>query len=257
MSESVRLDVLVEAMAKRGTPVTPESGLFLVLESVDAIRGRPRTLRAEWLSLGADGLVTVLSGAPECSEPDAVTAVGALLDEMLVSMPASAIELMSKLKGAEISSVAALSSELEAMLVPLNRGAARRMLGRLVREHDRGLHAPITHGATSTSPEGEATEHRRGVGALLASAEPSAEPSAASSAMDTVVDPPRDEKPPASGDTVVDGRILESAIATDEDGLSPTARRAPSEASAWLMMAIAAVAVAGGAWFLYVRLTGH
>jgi hypothetical protein len=37
----------------------------------------------------------------------------------------------------DIASLVAVAAEIEALLVPLNRGAAKRVLGRIVREHGR------------------------------------------------------------------------------------------------------------------------
>lgn len=254
MSESVRLDVLVAAMARRGTPVAPESALFMVLEAVDAVRTDPHVLRTETLSLGADGLLRLSPDARRASEPEVIASVAELLDAVLLTMPASVIELVSRIKSAEFASIAALSSELEAMLVPLNRSAARRMLGRLVREHDRATN-PTAPSALASHPDGSALE-RDSVGALLASAEPSPEASGAAGALDTLVDPPRAEGGSSAADTVVDGQTLGGAI-DSQDELEPKRRGEASPAMAWGLMLLSFAAVAAGVWFVWMRLRGR
>ncbi|MBP6833422.1 MAG: hypothetical protein KA978_21725, partial [Deltaproteobacteria bacterium] len=63
--------------------------------------------------------------------------VATLLETALVPAPATVLELTAKLRSETVFTHSALAAELAAALVPLNRGAAQRMLGRMVREHHR------------------------------------------------------------------------------------------------------------------------
>ena len=66
-----------------------------------------------------------------------------------------------------VGKIDALCAELEALLVPLNRAAARRVLGRFVRDHHRaGAAAPASdppaHSPVSRAPDDDANERGEG-----------------------------------------------------------------------------------------------
>lgn len=138
MSDAVAMDDLVGAMAGRGAPMTPESALFIVLQAVESMRDRRMVLDAAGIEVDETGAVRLNElCSPAVDDREAQEGVAALLETALVPTPATVLELTAKLRSEVVFSQAGLAAELGAALVPLNRGAAQRMLGRLVREHHR------------------------------------------------------------------------------------------------------------------------
>ena len=138
MSDAVAMDDLVAAMSRRGTPMTPESALFIVLQAVEAMRDRRVVLDAAGVEVDAEGVVHINElCSPAVDDREAQEGVATLLETALVPTPANVHELTARLRGGAVFTHSALAAELAASLVPLNRGAAQRMLGRMVREHHR------------------------------------------------------------------------------------------------------------------------
>lgn len=164
---SVTLDALVAGLRRRGTPLASESALFVALECADAINATPRALTTARVSIDSEGHVDA-AGCDESSETLAVRSIGALVRALCEPIPATVREFVRRTEDGSIAKVASAANELEALLVPLNRGAARRVVARLAREvaKDPPLD-PIS--APAPGP----------------SASASAEPSALSSSVDT------------------------------------------------------------------------
>ncbi len=187
MVEAVRLDALTEEMAGRGVPLQPETALFVALLAVEAMRVRPAVVTAEDLSIDPEGAVHVRPEAPTTDDLGAMhESVVALLETLLVPPPATVLDLGARVRAGELATRGAFLAELQAMLVPLNRAAATRMLGRLVREHER-TRRPAPSSAPETpaeAPPDPATDPAPGA-APSASQELSA-----ADAADTVLDAP-------------------------------------------------------------------
>jgi hypothetical protein len=83
--------------------------------------------------LDNDGAVTVLD-ALRCDEPQSVRSLGALAQSLCTSLPKASLALALRLSNGEVTKLADARIAIEAQLVPLNRGAARRVLARLVRD---------------------------------------------------------------------------------------------------------------------------
>jgi hypothetical protein len=138
MSDAVAMDDLVEAMSRRGTPMTPESALFIVLQAVESMKDRRMVLDAGGIEVDENGLVKLNElCSPAVDDREAQEGVATLLETALSPTPPTVQELTAKLRSETVFTHSALAAELAAALVPLNRGAAQRMLGRLVREHHR------------------------------------------------------------------------------------------------------------------------
>lgn len=138
MSDAVAMDDLVEAMSHRGTPMTPESALFIVLQAVESMKDRRVVLDAGGIEVDEHGVVKINElCSPAVDDREAQEGVATLLETALVPAPATVLELTAKLRSETVFTHSALAAELAASLVPLNRGAAQRMLGRMVREHHR------------------------------------------------------------------------------------------------------------------------
>lgn len=153
MSEAVTMDELVSAMSRRGAPMTPESALFIVLQAVEAMRDRRVVLDAGGIDIDENGVVrTNELCSPAVDDREAQEGVAALLETVLVPAPSSVLDLSAKLHG-ETLTHPGLVAELAAALVPLNRGAAQRMLGRLVREHHRPAKPAESEGAAEDADD--------------------------------------------------------------------------------------------------------
>lgn len=137
--EPVKLDDLAAALSRRGAPLTPESATFIVHECVDALKSSARVLSPEGVLIGADGVVSVVEEvlSPAIDESEVLRGAVEMLEGLLLAPSAGVLDLAQRVREGEVRSRAALLAELSALLVPFNRGAARRMLGRLVREHGR------------------------------------------------------------------------------------------------------------------------
>lgn len=164
MTEPLSIEALASGLARRGTPLPTESGLFIVLEAVEAMAARPLWLTPAGVRVGLDGAVSLAADLDTVSVLEAMTSALDTLEAVLMPPPSGALALAARVRAGEVETLPVFTSELEALLVPLNKGAARRMLGRLVREHARALDRPVTEVVTADDP---------GVGALLAAAEPS------------------------------------------------------------------------------------
>lgn len=155
---SVTLDALVAGLRRRGTPLASESALFVALECADAITAAPRSLSTARVSIDSEGRVDAIA-CDESSETAAVRSIGALVRALCEPVPATVREFIRRTEDGSIAKVASAANELEALLVPLNRGAARRVVSRLAREVAKdpppeaiSAPAPPTHAAASSEP---------------------------------------------------------------------------------------------------------
>ncbi len=130
---SVTLDALASGLRRRGTPLASESALFLSLECAEFIAGAPHSLSLAKVTVDPEGRVDA-SRCDECSETLAVRSIGVIVKALCEPLPATVREFVRRTEDGSILKVASATSELEALLVPLNRAAARRVVARLVRE---------------------------------------------------------------------------------------------------------------------------
>jgi hypothetical protein len=204
---SVTLDALAARLRRRGTPLASESALFVVLECAEAIAASARVLDVSKITIDADGRVDV-SACADSSEAQAVRSIGACVHALCEPLPSTVREFVRRTEDRSIRTVADATSELEALLVPLNRAAARRVLARLVRDVAK---EPSSHAISAPEPLGESDATP--ASALLASSvdtEPDGVPvgatSAAGDATATVADrtplPAKLPPPPRLGSLV-------------------------------------------------------
>jgi hypothetical protein len=159
---SVTLDALVGGLRRRGTPLASESALFLVLECAEALREGPRSLSTDTVSVDNEGAVDV-GAARASNEAEALHTLGSLVRAACDPLSATVREFAERAEDGSLGSLSMARSELEALLVPLNRAAARRVVARLVREVQRepaptsvAPAKPATDSATATNPLGPA-----------------------------------------------------------------------------------------------------
>lgn len=235
MNDAVSLDQLSARLAQRAMPLAPESALFIVLEALEVLGARASVLAPSAVHVSADGAVS-LRGAmePALDETAVLEGVVETLEAVVDPVPTGVIELAVKVRGAQLITRGAMIAELAAMLVPLNRRAARRMVSRCVRE---SVRAPGTAATASMGADSMAIP-----AALLTG----------------------DDAPAAGAhDTQLDGSTMASALDTSLGGRLPAGwddgqedasqRRAKERRNAWLAMAVAAVALAAAVVFLVER----
>lgn len=218
--EPVKLDDLAAALARRGAPLTAESAIFVTLECVEALKTSLRVVSAEGVLVGGDGVVSLVEEAlsPALDEPEAVRGAVAMLESLLVAPSAGVLDLVARVHRGEVQGRASLVAELNALLVPFNRGAARRMLGRLVREHGRE-HAEVVLPPERTAP------------------------------------PPEEPGEPADA-TWLDrpgGPLAHASALETEPDAKPLSPRG-LDRSAVALLALSAAALVGAGWFLWSRL---
>lgn len=222
--EPVKLDDLAAALSRRGAPLTPESATFIVLECVDALKSARRVLSPEGVLVGAEGVVTLVEEAlsPALDEPEVIRGAVEMLEGLLHAPTAGVMDLAERVRAGEVTTHAALLAELNALLVPFNRGAARRMLGRLVREHGRE-HVDVDLAPRASPDTGDDDAGGGGADA-------------------TWIDRP--------GGPLAH---LDGATDTHPDD-APAPRKRDPRAQGVAMLALSAAAVAIAAWFLWSRL---
>ena len=242
MTRSVRLDEMAEAMTGREAPLQPESAIFVALQAIEAMREGPRVLRPEELSVDIDGHVGVSPNAPRAEDESACCeALVSMLEGVLEPLPGSVIELSTKVRGGQIDSLAGMQSELQAMLVPFNRGAAQRVLGRMARDHLR------------VSAARASAEDRAGESALLAATERESfreTPGAEATWIDEK--PVGMRAPENAGDTEPDAPTLEAHDAWAK----ASTQKKPTQTSGLIMLLVSLAALLSGAWFLWTRVRG-
>lgn len=220
--EPVKLDDLAASLARRGAPLTPESATFITLECVEALPSPPRVLSPDGVLVAPDGVVSLVEEAlsPALDDAEALRGAVELLEGMLLVPSAAVMDLAERVREGSVQGRAALVGELTALLTPFNRSAARRMLGRLVREHQRGLAEP----------------------AVLQSDGAESAPA-----------PPEDAGADATWLDRPGGPLAHAADETDPgEALAP--RRDPRRTQGIAMLLLSAVALVGAAWFLWSRL---
>jgi len=134
----VSVDELIGGLKRRGLPLPFEIGAFIALEACEQILDRPVRLDAHDIGIGDIGEVVCEAKKTVATEESSVRSIMVLLSELLVcsapGVPTMLLELVERGPSAGQWRLESLRDDLEACLVPLNRGATRRVLARLVRE---------------------------------------------------------------------------------------------------------------------------
>jgi hypothetical protein len=133
----VSLEELLRILKRRGIPLPSEMGAFITLEVCEQIIDRPAALTTQDVALNEIGEVLCAREPRRCDEEEAVRALLALLGDLLVcsapGVPAMLLELVERGPTDGVFTLDRLRDDLEACLLPLNRGATRRVLARLLR----------------------------------------------------------------------------------------------------------------------------
>ena len=142
MSRDVGVGQLVEELEQRGDRLPFEIGAFVALEACEGLLQESVKLAADDVRVTLDGSV-VVAGSAERADPDeAARSLVSVLARLLVAagpgVPPHLLQLIQETTtGHNPRDLRHLHDAIEASLIPINRGASRRVLARLVRESDR------------------------------------------------------------------------------------------------------------------------
>ena len=140
---SLTLDRVLAAAARRRAPVSIETAGYIALAIADALTTAPAVVLPAHVHLTQDGDVVLRGAARRGDEQAAEQSVRALLAELLSVAVGASPALTSAARRTTHHGLEALIEELEAGLIPVNRAAARRTMGRLAREVERsGVQVP-------------------------------------------------------------------------------------------------------------------
>lgn len=132
---------LVAALKRRRAPLPFEIGTFVALSVAESLLGRPALVKLADVRIAEDGSVSVFAPPNSTTDEASARSVVALLAHLLVAagpgVPAQLLQLVERGPGDPSLRLERVRDELEAALVPLNRGASRRVLARLLRESTR------------------------------------------------------------------------------------------------------------------------
>lgn len=137
---AVSVSELVRRCRERDARMPFEIGAFVALETTEALLGQPRAVGPDEVQILPSGQLQIVGGPP-AEQMEATQGVISVLSRLLVAagagVPPVLLELVESGPHSGRWTLEELRTELEACLVPLNRGAARRVLARLLREGDR------------------------------------------------------------------------------------------------------------------------
>jgi len=134
----VTVQELVGVLKKKHARLPFEIGAFVALETCEALLKGPARVSPSDVRVTEDGAVSVFAPPNSASGDEAARSVVAVLAHVLVAagpgVPPVLLDLVEHGPSDGRWDLSRLRDELEASLVPLNRGAARRVLSRMLRE---------------------------------------------------------------------------------------------------------------------------
>lgn len=248
MAVVVQLDELFEAMQRRGAPLTPESVYFIALQAIESMREQLMVIDPAGVEIDTDGVVHLNElCSPAGDDPEAVRGVIETLATLLVPAPMGLDDLRERVELGDVVTRGALQAELSALLVPFNRGAAQRMLGRLAREATRDeTLGPTVDGDKDTlltNSKKALTEDKQEKQTTVGHRE-----------SPIIEDNSSAESDPEA--YTLDGGATQPDGAIRDDWEPTTRRKGPSPTLTAITVVIAVVSLLGAVWFLYTRLRG-
>ncbi len=142
MSRDVGVGQLVEELEQRGDRLPFEIGAFVALEACEGLLRQSVKLDADSVRVTLEGAVLVSDGAQRAEPDEAARSLVSVLARLLMAagpgVPPHLLQLVKEsATGQKQRDLRHLHDAIEASLIPINRGASRRVLARLVRESDR------------------------------------------------------------------------------------------------------------------------
>ena len=142
MSRDVGVGELVDELEQRGDRLPFEIGAFVALEACEGLLQESVKLEPDDVRVTIDGAVVVADSAATADPDEAARSLVSVLARLLVAagpgVPPYLLQLVKEsTTGQSKRDLRELHDAIEASLIPINRGASRRVLARLVRESDR------------------------------------------------------------------------------------------------------------------------
>lgn len=132
------VEEVIQVMKERRVRIPSEIGAFVALEVCESLEKGPAVVKRGDVLIADDGSISVFAPPGSATSEEAARSVVALLGSLLVAAGTGVPRVLVGLMEAGPSSgrwdLSSLRDDLEASLVPLNRGAARRVLARMLRE---------------------------------------------------------------------------------------------------------------------------
>jgi len=134
LDASVTLEEVFAALATKRVPMAPELAGYLVLEMAERVEPNAGEVDPNRIFVGDEGTVVFVKPRAGSATGDAETSVRGLLARLLLASGALTPGLSAAARRPSGAGLASLAGELETALIPVNRAAGRRALGRLARE---------------------------------------------------------------------------------------------------------------------------
>jgi len=153
MIRDVGVGELVEELEQRGARLPFEIGAFVALEACEGLLQDSVKLEPDDVRVTLEGSVVVAGSAASAAPDEAARSLVSVLARLLVAagpgVPPYLLDLVKEsMTGQTTRGLRDLHDAIEASLIPINRGASRRVLARLVRESDR----PPAHDDSQVDP---------------------------------------------------------------------------------------------------------
>lgn len=141
--EALTLEHVLVAAKRRRAPVSAQTAGYIALGVADALVAAPAVVQPAHVQVTPEGDVLLRGAIGRGDEQAAEQAVRALLARLLSVAVGASPALAAAAHRSSFHGLEAVIGEIEAALVPVNRAAARRTIGRLAREVTRaGIRLP-------------------------------------------------------------------------------------------------------------------
>ncbi len=145
----IHLDAVLEAVLAKLVPLAAETAGYLLLDLAGACAHEHLALEPAAVVVGEEGVVAVVQ-ATESNEPTTEACLRSILGRLLAAGGSSTPALHAAAERVAEGQRDLFVTEIEAALIPLNRGAGRRAVARLAREARRVSLGIGRHGALTT-----------------------------------------------------------------------------------------------------------
>ena len=133
LESSITLDDVFAMVGNKRVPLAPELAGYLALEIAEGADEAGGDVDPRSVYIAEEGTVALVKRR-DAPSGDAEGSIRVMLGRLLDSSGSTTAALTSAAKRRSTGSLRALSEELEAALIPVNRAAGRRALARLARE---------------------------------------------------------------------------------------------------------------------------
>lgn len=253
----VNIEELMLLLRQKGIPLPWEMGTFIALSACEAIVEAPCALTPAEVWVDEQGQVAVTANARVNEEAQASRALVKLLGDLLVGsapgVPPMLLELVEQGPTDAQWTLRRLRDDLEASLVPLNRGATTRVLARLIREAGKQGERPAARGPAEVELQGMAEQLDTLLGVQPGEAPHPPPPSEARAQRGSVrpLDDARLDDSAGGGE----GRRARGVV--EEDDLIGRGEAGARRGRGWLAISVVVgVALALAVWFV-ARSAGH